>query len=472
MKQMKHALKGIISLLICLVCICGIHITGFAAQKSSMDLQMFEKTVKLDMPKNTASFWFLLPDGTVVDDQSYMNLDLKFSETLIYERSSITLEMNGTVIETKWILDIDDQTTCTWKVKIPEDVLKIGELNELKIITTQRSIEGDCADIDNPSNWVSLLNTSYLHVSIAEKASPKLSNLYAFFYENPADKGVLETEFIVPEQADATVKAGMLKTASAVGSYYPYNDKLISHVSEKEVSQKGEHKIAFGYDDTLKSGSGSISVEDQGTYYKADIMGKDQEGFDKAVAFFSANEFMKQISRSSVVVTSDIRDRVLKHEFKKNEAGYYQFSDFGYQTVNLAGAFHQSANFTFQQPGGVRSGDDSYVLIRFRHSKALEADHSLLTVYCDSEALDSVKLSSSNADYGELKVKIPVKYLKEDTINLNIDCYNYLGKIDCSKDYYDTAWTVIDETSNIYFEPGNIGVTPSLYHTPAFNNLT
>ena len=472
MKRMNTGLKKIISLLICLICVCGISVTGFAAEKGSLDLQMFEKTVKLDMPKNTASFWFLLPDGTVVDDQSYMNLDMKFSETLIYERSSITLEINGNVIETKWIMDIQDKTVCTWKVQIPQEVLKIGELNELKITTTQRSIEGDCADIDNPSNWVSLLSTSYLHVSITEKASPKLSNLYSFFYENPADKGTLETEFIIPEQADGVVKSSMLKAASAVGSYYPYNDKLIYSVSEKEVSEDGEHKIALGYDDALEAGSGSITVEDNGSYYKANITGKDEEGLKKAVAFFSSNEFMKQISRNSVVVTSDIRNRIINQEFKKNEAGYYQFSDFGYDTITLAGAFHQSTRLTFRQPGGVRSGDDSYVLIRFRHSKALEADRSLMTVYCDDEALDSVKLSSSNADYGELKVKIPVEYLKEDVIHLNIDCYNYLGKIDCSKDYYDTAWTVIDKSSNIYFEPGNIGVTPTLYNTPAFNNLT
>ncbi len=459
----------------------------YAAESGYVDLQLFEKTQRMDMPKNTASYWFTLPEGTVVDENSYLMLHMKLSNTLIYERSSITLEVNETALETKWILDLQEDTDCSWKVAVPADVLRIGELNELKIITTQRSIEGDCADIDNPSNWVNFLNTSYLHIAIDRFAAPKLNNLYNFLYDGLEDRGILENEFILPKDADDLQVEGMLQAAAAVGMYYPYNDTLIYHVSTQVPTAEAiRNKIFIGYDtayagnqellqpEHLTENEGYISVADKaGTspYYKTLITGKDADGLQKAVQFFSNKDFLSEIASDQVYVTSDIatlQSKSIRQKTKIKESGYYKLEDFGYDSVNLAGAFHQSTSFSLMQPGGIQSGDDSYILVRFRHSKALESDHSLMTVYFDDVAAGSVKLSASNADYGELKVAVPKECLQKSTVNVTIDCYNYLGKIDCSKDYYDTAWTVIDKSTDIYFEPGDTGVTPTLVSAPSF----
>lgn len=469
------------------IMILGMRVPVYAAESGYVDLQLFEKTQKLDMPKNTASYWFTLPEGTVVDENSYLMLEMQLSNTLIYERSSITLEVNETTLETKWILDLQEDTECSWKVEIPADVLRIGELNELKIITTQRSIEGDCADIDNPSNWVNFLNTSYLHIAIDQYASPKLSNLYSFLYDGLENRGVLENEFVLPKDNKEEQIEGMLQAANAVGMYYPYNDTLIYQVSTGNPAANDiRNKMYLGYDNSfsgnqnlvqptkLSNEMGFISVADRSTaapYYQILVAGKDPVGLQKAVGFFSSREFLSEIAGNQVYVTSNLntlQNKSIRQKTEKNETGYYKLDDFGYDSVNLAGAFHQSANFSFMQPGGIQSGDDSYILIRFRHSKALESDHSLLTVYFDDVAASSVKLSASNADYGELKVQIPKECLEKSTVNVTVDCYNYLGKIDCSKDYYDTAWTVIDKSTDIYFEPGDTGVTPTLVNTPSF----
>ncbi|MDO5573971.1 MAG: cellulose biosynthesis cyclic di-GMP-binding regulatory protein BcsB [bacterium] len=462
--------------------------TIYAAEGDYVDLQLFEKTQKMDMPKNTASYWFTLPEGTKVDENCYLMLNIKLSNTLIYERSSITLEVNETALETQWILDLQEDTVRSWKVEIPADVLKIGELNELKIITTQRSIEGDCADIDNPSNWVNLLNTSYLHIAIDQFAAPRLNHLYTFLYDGLGNKGTLENEYILPKTVTDDQIEGMFQISSAVGMYYPYNDRLIYRVSTGTPSSSEiKNKFFIGYDNSfsadqgvtlpsapMSENMGYISVADKTTaapYYKTLLIGKDAIGLQKAVRFFSVKDFMEEIAGTQITVVSDLatlQNKSTRQKAEKKESGYYKLDDFGYDSVNLAGAFHQSANFSFLQPDGIQSGDDSYILVRFRHSKALESDHSLMTVYFDEIAAGSVKLSASNADYGEIKVAIPEECLKKNTINVTIDCYNYLGKIDCSKDYYDTAWTVIDKATDIYFEPGDTGVIPTLINTPSF----
>lgn len=477
-----------------LLCILGLaFILGFnfvistpiyADENNYMDIKIFDKTQKLNMPRNTISYWFSIPDGAEIDDKCYLNLDMKLSETLIYERSSITLIVNETTLDTKWILDLQKDDKCNWKISIPKDVIKIGELNELKIITAQRSIEGDCQDIDNPSNWVNFLKTSYLHLAIKSYADPKINDFYYYYFNNLLEKSLIENEFVLPDKCSNEELAGMLQVASAIGENYPFNDRIsytIRKESDNNITEK--NKIYIGHVDSFKKENiksvpdnltdktGYISVEGKkkdANYYKTIITGADQTGLQKALEFFSNKEFLSGIDRDKMKVTSDISDRTKISSEIFNETGFYKFSDYGYKSTNLAGAFHQSTNFQFDQPGGIKCGEDSYILIRFRHSKSLVADNSLMTVYFDDVAAGSIKLSASNADYGELKVKIPEKYRNEKTIYVTVDCYNYLGKIDCSKDYYDTAWTVIDESSDIYFEIGDKGISPNLLDTVNF----
>lgn len=449
------------------------------------DILLFEKSQKLDMPKNIVSYWFEVPKGSIIDDSCYLNLNLTISNTLINERSSISLVINDETLETKWIKEVNETYSGWWKVNIPANILKIGEINELKIITTQRSIEGDCADIDNPSNWVKLNNTSYLHIGMSKYAAPYLANIYSYYYDKLGEKNIIKNDFIISDNKNEDNINGMLKVASAIGKEYPDIDKLLYSVSNN-TSNSIENKIYIGTidkwssnkelllpSDELKQDEGFLSAygrTKENPYNKMLISGKDEIGLNKAIDFFSDINYLSQINENKLTVTSDIRNE--KQTVKFKEDGLYKLKDFGYSTINLAGAFHQSTNFLITQPNGVQSGKNSYIKIKFNHSEALVSDNSLMTVYFNGIAQSSTRLSSSNAEKGELKVSIPENILKKNVIDVRIDCYNYLGKIDCSKDYYDSAWTVIDENSEIYFEPGQNGITPDLSDFLLFNKFS
>lgn len=459
--------------------------SGSDPKSAYADILLFEKSHKLDMPKNIVSYWFNIPEGSVVDDSCYLNLNLTISSTLINERSSISLAINDETLDTKWIKEVDETYSGWWKVSIPADALKIGKINELKIITTQRSIEGDCADIDNPSNWVNLNKTSYLHIGISKYAAPYLGDMYSYYYDKLGEKNIIRNDFIIADSRNDKDINGMLKVASAIGKEYPDKDSLFYSVSNNK-SNSIENKVYIGTidkwklnkelllpDEELKQNEGFLSVygrTKENPYNKTLISGKDQNGLNKAIDFFSDTNYLSQINENKLTVKSDIANE--KQTFSLKEDGLYELKDFGYSTVNLAGAFHQSTNFLITQPNGVKSGKNSYIKIKFRHSEALVSDNSLMTVYFNGIAQSSTRLSGSNAEKGELKVSIPENVLKKNVIDVKVDCYNYLGKIDCSKDYYDSAWTVIDENSEIYFEPGEKGIAPDLSDFLLFNKFT
>jgi hypothetical protein len=202
------------------------------------------------------------------------------------------------------------------------------------------------------------------------------------------------------------------------------------------------------------------------THYSTLITGSTETGLRKAVSFMTNDVLVQQAAQDSLILNSTVSSS--QKTFLINKEGVYAFSDFGYQDLNLAGAFHQRAYFSFAQPQGVRSGKGSYLNVRFKHAQTLISDRSLLTVYIDGKPANSAKLTAANAEEGTLKVMIPEEALASPVIDVGIECYHYLGLIDCSKDYYDSAWTVINADSEIVLLPGDVMLQPVLKSFPYF----
>lgn len=443
-------------------------------QQNGVKVQLFEDSVTIDLPRNNTAYWFKIPEGSVVGGGSFLNLNMSISSTLIKERSSITLLVNGTTIETKWIYDnISQNAQGWWQVPVPNSLLKIGGVNKLEISTAQRSIEGDCADIDNPSNWVRFDPDSYFYLDLVQSPQATLGNLYPLFYDSLNERFSIETEYVLPQIPKIADVEDVLKVSSAIGAYGSSKSILKNQVSLGNPSSSIKNKIYMGtidrwlnspqllLPDPLEESSGFISVKDNTVL----ITGQDEIGFKKAADFFANIDYLSQIAEQKVIVNSESQESKAK-EFASNESGYYQLTDFGFEDISLNGAFHQSTTFSLKQPNGLIGGNDSYINIKFNHSKALLSDNSLITVYLDDVAYGSEKLSTSNADGGNVKVKIPEDVLNDEVIKVRIDIYNYIGKIDCSKDFSDTAWTVIGKDSEIYFEPTSTGIYPTLNNFP------
>lgn len=455
---------------------------GFAARAEAVDaprtvdVPIFAENQLLNLPRNASIFWFQVPSGTVLS-AAQLRLHITASDTLIGERSSITLAINGENLATRRIPEIAALAGGLWTVDIPVASIRTnGNLNELKILTAQRSIEGDCVDIDNLSNWVQLREDSRLRLSVAREGALTLSGVFPRFYDALENSGALSTEFVLGVSPSNESLAAMLQVAGAVGGAYPYREDVNVAVSAAERSAI-PNKIYVGREaladwpglagTPVGAGEGILEVSRDGGVNRLLVSGGDEAGLDKAAALLANAELLRQASGTSLTLRGDVPRPASGGE--RHKSGYYALSDFGYGTVNLAGAFHQETTFAMTQPGGLMSGRNSYVEIRYRHSEALIADNSLLTVSINGTPMGSAKLSSSNAGGGKIKVRFPAEALAAEGIRVKVEVYNYLGRVDCSKDYYDTAWTVIDKDSVVYFEPGERAIQPTLSGFPALS---
>jgi hypothetical protein len=437
------------------------------------DINLFNQNQNFNMPRNTSSYYFYIPKSASLDDNCYVNIHYSISNTLIGNHSSMTLSVNGAPVSTKWLMKIDKSTS--WKVAIPLARLNVGSINEIKIETNHRSILGDCADIDNPANWVIIYKDSKVHLSDKNYHFPDLSNFYSCYFDEYGNNKLLSAEFVLPDVNNTDLVSNVLKISSSIGGLYPDRNTLNYSTVQGNINTKLNSNSIFialysSFNkslEKLKPNQGFLSIYGTSAnqpYYRTIISGKDNSGIDKASDFISNDKIIKQIKQNNLVVNSNLKQKYNK--FSQNKKGLYKFSDFGYSDVNLAGAFHQKTSFIFSQIGGIKALPGSYINLKFKHSKILIPDKSLLTVYIDGKLAGNSKLSDSNSDNGSLKLRIPDSALKNSIIKVDIDVYNYIGKVDCSKDYSDSAWTYINSDSQVCFIPGKYGIQPSLENFP------
>lgn len=493
-------MKKLLAYVITLFCVITLLLPAVAFAEETKNTSMasnsiilFNEDQKFSLPKNKVSYWFNIPKGTELSD-CYVNLHITYSNTLIDNRSNLSVLINDSPVDTKWINDPERTTTNWWKVAIPVTKLRVDGINEIKIQSNQRSIEGDCADIDNTSNWMVIHKDTFMGLTIKKYPDALLSNFFPIYGDNLLNKYTISADFILPKIEDKNSISSLLKLSSSIGKIYndkKYLDYNVAIGNSDERSFK--NKIFLGPINEWSNSSqlslptqelgqsqGFISMRGQGTQgamatptianditlFNTLITGNNQEGINKAINFLASKQLMDQMKRNSAVISSDVKKE--RTSIEKKDNGLYQFSDFGYGNINLAGAFHQKTYLSFVQPQGVQSAKGSYINIKFNHSKVLVSDRSIMTVYINGIAINSEKLSAANAEGGTLKVIIPEEALKSNVINVGIECYNYLGVIDCSKDYDESAWTVISPDSEICLLPGNAVIQPNLKSFPYF----
>ena len=430
-------------------------------------IQLFDEPQSIKLPKADTSYWFSVPAATKVKDAT-LSLILKTSDTLLEDYSTATVELNGIAVASISLQDLVELPDRKWEVELPVELLRDdGSMNQLSIVTAQRSILGDCADIDNPANWVLISDESALMLTLERTEEFVLSDLYPFVFNRAELGNSIRAQMVMAGADEEAEGSAALTIASSIGANFPYKD--IEKLTVGKGSADGsdscfEINADSKSDPALAAGEGFLGIS-SGEPVTVKVAGGGMEGLKKAVGMLTDPELLAQFDEPDMKIQSG-HDRGSGALSARGD-GLYILKDFGYDNINLAGAFHQQTFFTIRQPDGILGGPGSYFEVHFRHSDALIGDTSLLTVFFDGVPATSVQLSGTNVDDGKLRVKIPKEALSKGSFEIGIDVYNYLGKIDCSKDWYDVAWTLIDKDSVIYLEPSDNTVVPSLARFPS-----
>ncbi|MDD4002013.1 MAG: cellulose biosynthesis cyclic di-GMP-binding regulatory protein BcsB, partial [Bacteroidales bacterium] len=270
------------------------------------NIHLFKEDQKLIMPTNDVSYWFNLSNGIELSDDCSVYLHFSFSQTLISNRSNLSIIINGMPIDTKWVYDLQKNTSGWWKVSVPISKLNKDGFNEIRIQSNQRSIEGDCADIDNPSNWLIIHGDSNLQITIKKEPDAKLSSYYSIYFDNFTNNNILSSDFILPASKDTSSILALLKLSSSIGKLNSNKNLLDYSVSigtANENSNKNKVFIGPIYEWSknallnlptyeLGTDQGYISMSDptsKNSNYNTLISGNNQIGVSKAIDLMANN---------------------------------------------------------------------------------------------------------------------------------------------------------------------------------------
>lgn len=443
----------------------------------TVELYLFEEDQTLDMPKNSRSFWFEMPKGISPHGKVKLSLHMTHSHTIIDELSSLTIYLNSVPISTRKIVE-QGQHSFVWEIEFDGSLITLDGFNELKITTIQRSIEGECADIDNPLNWVVIHNDSKFIIDINMALKPVLKDFYNLFFGSFTRQNTIENDYILGNPMNTQIISTMLEIANAVGMNVAGRQYIDIRVGGPgQLADIGNNRIYIDINGTGGAQTdANLSIQGAtgaAPYYSLYLESTSREGLRNATNYLGNSDLVDQTENAQLGLKSVISAKNVRTYAKRKDSGIYTFAEFGYEDVNMAGVFHQSVEYRFVQPEGVRGDVGSYIDVAFRHSDALLSERSLLTIHINGTPIDSVKLTPSNTAGGNLLVNIPAEALLSPEIVVRIDCYHYLGKVDCTKDYYDVAWTLIDaEQSKLFLADAKNVLRPTLTGFPYFHDTS
>lgn len=438
----------------------------------SNDLPLFQEVEVLKGLGESRSIWFQVPPNVELSANHFVQLNYVCTPLILPPFSTITVLLNDVPINSRRLESSNEPVQ--WNVPLTH--LKLNQQwNEIRITTRQQILEAVCENLDANANWVKILPSSFVHIDKHNQA-PMLLRAYPYpFYDNLSRQPDNSIWFLPPKAKPYEI-ATMLQLASNWGGL---NRNLLPKIivsNTSEIQSNLSDRIMIGelssWKDAasvkIKPSNGFLGISSNGSnHYSLLISGSDETGLKKSIAFLTNPRLIKQVLQSSYEVNAAYP---LPFGVPTQQAGLWTFADIKQEGILISGALQHKASFTVRRPLNWKISPDAALTVRFKHAAALDPLRSQLSVFINQIPAGSIILSQSNAENGEIFVPIPASELGKSSWFVEFVAFHEMHSRVCSLDLSQTAWTYIEDTSQINLTEGNIGALPDLQFFPFLQN--
>jgi hypothetical protein len=315
--------------------------SGSAAYRT-YNLNIFSDDVKLPNPINKNSFWFQYKDGMALRDNIMLDLWYSYSNTILPDSSTITILVNDYPVASK-TLGKDKKQPINWRVRLPLAYFQKG-YNEIRVDTSQRSLEGLCKDVDNASNWTVLHKETALHLELLPVEHRLADYPYPFIdYLNPS---VVNSHWYLPAKPDAKEIEALLELAFNMGRVQQVGSLEKLKVTMGAPTQDDENQVLIGHVASLLDASEMSLQKGQGTacltslsqqYERISIAGADGLGLIRAVRALAVPEYLTQTTDNQLQIGQDPRTR--QANLPLGDGKTFTMADYGYPEAVLRALF-------------------------------------------------------------------------------------------------------------------------------------
>lgn len=417
----------------------------------------FEKRFESVGVSNEHDFYFDINDTWEIENAS-ANIIFDQSNLTIGEKSTITFSVNGVQIYSMWLNDKFKHDE-NLKIEINKKYLKYGK-NKFTIATTRRISDLPCEDDMNKANWMNISENSYVSINYKDSLNELNIKNFKKIYVDQND----ELNVYITQKDDKQVEV-----ATNLITYIKKDFNNMKNASIRQydanVLNNGENKIIISDMNSLpqellkeiseseKLQVASSSIIKNIKYNNQNIMLIIGNDLMQAIKLLGNNNLVNQINDNKFILDENINaNENIKYKNK------YTLESLGYADSIMRGPFTKKSYYYFETDGSKSISEKTNFNLKFKHSKNIDFERSLVTIYLNDVPITSKKLSEENADNDSLSFNIPKEFLNHNSFNLQVEFDLAINGSYCDPRGSDTPWAFIDSSSSMNIEYDDLDV--------------
>ncbi|WP_420849473.1 cellulose biosynthesis cyclic di-GMP-binding regulatory protein BcsB [Pediococcus stilesii] len=400
------------------------------------------RSVKTSMYFNKMDYWDI--------KKATFNFDYQISQLANDTISDVTVSVNGVKFYSfrpEHRSGFQNKT-----IEIPLELIQGNNKIEIsgQILNKKNAENYNLAQ--TPANWITIKSGS--NVNFEYELNEAENTLHSFNDHFLGEDTIANqrSKIVTSNSADQDeLTASMTALTGGSRVITTDNDQINVVKDDDSDAQKGDYIMYVAkYDhlpDKLKKEVSASDVDKHAvikTYYTDDryymiVTAKTGALLKKAAKFVANAELMKETNKAveDVDDTTDTFTSVIQDE------GRYQLTN-AIDTVKGAG--HQETSYFVTLPNDRNNADGSKVKLKFRYSKNLNFNRSLVTVYINKIALGSKKLTAAKADGDTLTLDVPKGTSLGNSFEVRV-AFDLEMKDQSTSDNERTPWAEVDTDS-------------------------
>lgn len=445
---------------ICFITACTSTI--YADNNKYIQSQLFKESAVLKNVKGEHEMLFFVEENWDIAE-AQLNVILTESSLLDPSYSTISIFVNGQPIHSE-TLSNNTETKKNYSLKIPLDVIKVGQYNKVEVKTYKTISDKICSDDYNTGNWAFIDKSSNVNMRYSYKKYPLLIKNIKNIFNRIDDSDTLDSAILVSEK-DSKAFSSLINVGSYLDGLENVKDRKLLIKNPLDSSVKDKNLIFVGTThfmpdiyksllsadelDSINNNKGIIKVAVSPFNKNNSILicvANNESSLLKATNLLLNEKLMKTIDGDSLVISDTTNVNTLDADINYT---HRTLNDLGYEDVMLNGVFKESSDFYFNVPKGYSIEKGSKVKINFKNSNNLKFENSMITIYLNDKPIGSKRLTPEKSNDNSIELSIPENLLGLDSYKMKVEFYLDVDGDGCALTKEEAPWAFISKDSEI-----------------------
>lgn len=383
--------------------------------------------------------------------------------------ASLTFFVNDTPVDS-FAIDYRDGASQICFVTIPVELLKPG-YNVFSITGFVRLYDEEgCLDDFAGANWVNISKNSFIEIGYDLIPTNHALSFYPYPLISSMDEYGEKLSVFVPEDASCEELRAAFLLRADLGNETVDEDR-IAFLSLERWAERTANAVVIAATDRLPpdvraaldreklTAEGGALVFEYGTEDGSTLVLTAENDADliEGACMLMDDERVTQEKRHYARVPSGTSAQVIENHslnaLIENGETIKGITD--QDGLQFIGPFHQEATVYLPFSGGFVLGEGGKIDLKFRYSKNLDFERSLITVYWGSTPVASKKLEPDHADGDTFSFLMPSDVVGTHATGIKIAFDLEVEDLYCTKRADQMPWAYVSGTSTLFLPTGN-----------------